>query len=69
MLDELFDAPVSKVCIPFGTTVDPNNGEFAFERVINRLGPLYENNFTSEFAKMKKNISKHTAKYTKSRKR
>jgi len=69
MLDELFDSNVSEVCIPEGTTVDPFNGEFRFETIINKLGKLYSDNFTAEFAKMKKNVSKHTAKYTKSRKR
>lgn len=69
LLDELFDSNVSEICIPEGTTVDPFNGEFRFETIINKLSKLYENNLTSEFAKMKKNVSKHTAKYTKSRKR
>lgn len=69
MLDTLFDANVSEVCIPEGTTVDPFNGEFRFETLINKLGKLYETNLTSEFAKMKRNVAKHTSKYTKSHKR
>lgn len=69
MLDELFDSPVADVCLPNGTAIDPHNGEFAFEIVIRRLGKLYENNFESEFSRMKKNVSKHTAKYTKSRRK
>jgi len=69
LLDELFDSNVSEVCIPEGTTVDPFNGQFRFETIIDRLGKLYSDNFTSEFTKMKRNVSKHTAKYTKSRKR
>lgn len=69
MLDELFDANVSELCMPDGTAVDPFNGQFRFEIVIEKLAALYENNFNSEFAKMKQNVAKHTGKYTKSRKR
>lgn len=69
MMDELFDSNVSEVCMPEGTSVDPINGEFRFETIIRKLGKLYIDNFNSEFTKMKNNVSKHTAKYTKSRKK
>ena len=67
--DELFDSNVSEVCMPEGTSVDPINGEFRFEAIIRKLGKLYTDNFNAEFTKMKNNVSKHTAKYTKSRKK
>lgn len=69
MVDELFDSNVSEVCMPEGTSVDPINGEFRFEAIIRKLGKLYVDNFNAEFTKMKNNVSKHTAKYTKSRKK
>lgn len=69
MIDELFDSNVSEVCMPEGTSVDPINGEFRFEAIIRKLGKLYTDNFNAEFTKMKNNVSKHTAKYTKSRKK
>lgn len=69
MLDQLFDSPVSDICLPSGTAIDPHNGEFAFEIIIRKLGNLYETNFNTEFSRMKKNVSKHTAKYTKSRRK
>ena len=68
-LDELFDAPVSEICAPHGSMYDPFDGKYRFEHIIEGLAKLYENNFTAEVEKIKKNINKHTAKYTKSKKR
>ena len=69
LMDKLFDAPVSEVCMPNGTAIDPHNGEFTFEIIIRKLSALYENNLNSEFAQMKRDVAKHTAKYTKSRRK
>ena len=69
LLDYIFQSNVSEICGSEGSMYDPIEGTFRYEHIISSLVKLYENNLNTEFAKMKKNISKHTAKYTKSRKR
>ena len=69
LLDNIFQSNVSEICGSEGSMYDPIDGTFRYEHIISTLVKLYENNLNAEFAKMKKNISKHTAKYTKSRKR
>ena len=69
ILDFIFQSNVSEVCGADGSMYDPIDGTFRYEHIISTLTKLYENNLNAEFDKMKKNISKHTAKYTKSRKR
>ena len=67
IIDEIFDAPVSEVCAPSGSMVDPFNGEFRFEHIISKISALYESNVNAEFKKMAEKIKKRTAKYTKGR--
>lgn len=67
-LDKIFDAPVSEICAPVGSIYDIKNGKFQFEYIIDTLAPLYDKDFTTEFTKMRKNISSHTSKYTKRKK-
>ena len=69
LLDYIFQSNVPEICGSEGSMYDPIEGTFRYEDIISTLTKLYENNLNSEFAKIKKNISKHTAKYTKSRKR
>lgn len=69
MLDFIFQSNVSEICGSEGSMYDPIDGTFRYEHIISTLVKLYENNLDSEFRKMKEKISKHTAKYTKSRKR
>ena len=69
LLDYIFQSNVSEICGSEGSMYDPIEGTFRYEHIISTLTKLYENNLSSEFNKIKKNISKHTAKYTKSRKR
>ena len=69
LLDYIFQSNVSEICGSEGSMYDPIEGTFRYEHIISTLVKLYENNLNAEFAKMKKNISKHTAKYTKARKR
>ena len=64
-VDYLFDSKVSDVCLPTGTMYDPHDGMFTFEHIISSLANLYTNNFKEEFDKMRKNVEKHTGKYTK----
>lgn len=64
IIDYIFDAPVSKICVPNGTMFDPINGEFRYEHIIEALGKLYEANITTEIDNVSTRIKKHTAKYT-----
>ena len=68
-LDFIFQSNVSEVCGSEGSMYDPIEGTFRYEHIISTLTKLYENNLNAEFKKMKDRIGKHTAKYTKSRKR
>lgn len=65
ILDDIFDSNVSEVCAPEGTLMDPFNGEFRFEHIIDVLSKLYTNNIHSEYKKMNARMKKHTSKYTK----
>lgn len=65
LIDELFDSKVSDACKDGGSMYDPFGGVFRFEHVIGALAKLYENNFNTEFGKMKQRMSKHTSKYIK----
>ena len=69
ILDFIFQSNVSEICGSEGSMYDPIEGTFRYEHIISTLVKLYENNLTTEFNKMKENISKHTAKYTKARKK
>ena len=64
-IDYIFDAPVSEVCADSGSMYDPFEGMFRFEHIIDALSKLYENNFNSEFSKMRRRVSAKTSKYTK----
>lgn len=65
LIDFMFNAPVSAAAAPDGSMYDPYEGSFRFEYIITLLIKQYENNLESEFAKMSKQMEKHTAKYTK----
>ena len=67
LVDELFDAEVSKVAAPDGSMYDLFNGKFRFEHIIDTISGLYENNFNAEYKKISERITKHTGKYTKKR--
>lgn len=69
IIDFIFQSNVSEVCGSEGSMYDPIDGTFRYEHIISTLVRLYENNLNAEFNKMKENISKHTAKYTKARKK
>lgn len=65
LVDYIFDANVSEVCLNGGTMADPFNGQFRFEYIIEKFLALYDENFTQEFKAMSKKVRKHTDKYTK----
>lgn len=62
--DYIFDANVSEVCAPSGNMFDLIDGEYRFERIIDKLAALYSTNFDAEIEAMKKRISRKTEKYT-----
>ena len=68
IIDYLFDAPVSDVCAPDGSMYDPFNGKYRFEHIMEALFVQYENNIAEEIQKMRKNVQKHTSKYTNTKK-
>lgn len=68
IIDYLFDAPVSDVCAPDGSMYDPFNGKYRFEHIMEILFALYEKNISEEIKKMRKNVQKHTGKYTQQQK-
>ncbi len=68
LIDYIFDSEVASKAAPEGSMYDLFNGKFRFEYVIEKLLDLYDENFTKEYNALKKNISKHTSKYTKKRK-
>ena len=64
LVDYVFNANVSEMCVQDGTMADPVNGQFKFEYIIEKFLALYDKNFDMEFKKMSKSVSKHTNKYT-----
>lgn len=64
LVDYVFNADVSEMCVQDGTMADPVNGQFKFEYIIEKFLALYDKNFDMEFKKMSKSVSKHTTKYT-----
>lgn len=68
IVDYIFDANASAVCAPSGNMFDPVDGQWRFERIIDRLSTLYTNGLHAEFDKMKANVEKKVSKYTKKKK-
>lgn len=69
LVDYIFNAEVSKACARDGSMYDMFKGAFRYEHIIETLMKLYESNIKVEYQQMRSNLSKHTSKYTKSRKR
>lgn len=67
ILDEIFDSNVSEVCAPSGSMMDPFNGEFRFEHIIDVISKLYSNNLNEEYRKTSAKMKARTDKYTKGR--
>lgn len=63
-IDYIFDSNVSEVCAGNASMIDPINGKFRWEHIIEAIGNLYADSFNSEFAKMKAKIGNRTKKYT-----
>lgn len=65
IIDYLFDSEVADICAPDGSMYDPFNGKYRFEHIMEILFTQYEKNISEEIKKMRKNVQKHTDKYTK----
>lgn len=68
VLDSIFNAPVSKLCGADGSMYDPIDGRLRYEHIIDRIMPLYEQNFVSETRKIRERVNKATQKYTRKKK-
>lgn len=64
IIDYLFNSKVADICAPSGSMYDPFDGKYRFEHILETLFNLYEENINKEYDKMKKNLRKHTKKYT-----
>ena len=72
VIDYIFDTNASAVCVPSGNMYDPVQGQFRFERIIEKLSALYSTGLDAEFKALKARmdkIEKKTNKYTKKSKR
>lgn len=65
IIDSIFNAPVSKLCGDDGSMYDPIDGKLRYEHIIDRIIPLYEQNFVAETKKIRDRVSKATQKYIK----
>lgn len=63
IVDYIFDSNVSETCCAGGTMLDPKNGMYRFEHIINALTNLYKNNINSEYQKMRARVKSQTDKY------
>ncbi len=64
IIDYVFDAPVSDVCMSYGSCFDIINGKCRYEQVMDALMNLYAENIAEESKKVKR-VQKHTGKYLK----
>ena len=64
-IDYIFDSNVCEICVDHGSLLDPINGEYRFEHIIDTLLPLYEKNLQDETKKIQTRVKKYTDKYTK----
>ena len=62
-IDYIFDSEVSAVCCKHGTMLDPKNGRYRFEIILDTLTGLYSNNINAEYQKMKKRIDEISQPY------
>ena len=65
IMDELFDAEVSKACAPEGTMYDLFNGSFRFQHILEALIKQYTVNLDNELATLKEKTNKYVKKYHK----
>lgn len=65
IVDYIFSAPVSDVCVPDGYMFDLFEGQLRFEYVINAITKLYENNINAEYYKLKSRINNKLPQYVK----
>lgn len=64
IIDYIFDSNVCEVCVPNGTMIDPIDGKFRWEYVVEILTNLYDSSLNAETKKVTERIKSHTDKYT-----
>lgn len=62
-LDILYDTNFSAIMAPYGTMLDPINGEFRYQYLIDIMSELYNETFTEELKERNDKIREHTKKY------
>lgn len=69
IVNGIFDFDVCSVCCDGGSMYDPFNGQYRYEYIIDKIMALYGDTWEKETKKSREQMAKHTAKYTKSRKK
>ena len=69
LVDGIFDFPVCDICCDGGSMYDPIGGQYRYDYIVDKIMALYGNQWEKENKLRKQRMEKHTAKYTKSRKR
>lgn len=69
IIDYIFDTNASEVCAPSGNMFDPVEGQYRFERILDKLMGLYTAGLDEEYTKIKNAIDSKTKKYTKKSKK
>lgn len=64
IVDYIFDSNVCEICVPNGTLIDPIDGKFRWEYVVEILTNLYDSSLNAETKKVTERIKSHTDKYT-----
>ena len=63
VVDYIFDTNVSDACCKYGTMLDPVDGVYKFETIIDKLTSLYSNNINEEYRKMKNRVNDAVKQY------
>ena len=63
VVDYIFDTNVSDACCKYGTMLDPQDGVYRFETIIDKLTSLYSNNINEEYKKMKNRVNEVAKQY------
>lgn len=62
-LDIMFDTNFSEIVAPYGTMLDPVNGDFRFQYLIEVFSKVYNDEFQKELTKRNDKIRERTKKY------
>lgn len=63
VIDFIFDSNVSDACCKGGTMLDPKDGMYRFESILECLTSLYSNNLNAEYKRMKNRVNSVAQQY------